>query len=79
MLQPAWSYRLNADFEDHAEHGYAELVQENPAFDETSYVGSFVEEYGHYATLGDLSRQIGHCERVHKNESLARMGEPRFR
>lgn len=79
VLQPAWSYRLNADFEDHAEHEYAEFVQENPALDETPYDGPFVEEYGAYATLGDLFRQIGHDERVHKQESLARMAEPRFR
>ena len=79
VLQPAWSYRLNADFEDHAEHEYAELVQENPAFDDTPYDGPFVEEYGAYATLGDLFRQIGHDERVHKQESLTRMAEPRFR
>ena len=79
VLQPRWSYRLNADFEDHAEHEYAELVQENPAFDETPYDGPFVEEYGAYATLGDLFRQIGHDERVHKQESVARMAEPRFR
>jgi ubiquinol oxidase len=78
-LRPAWSYRLNADFEDHAEHEYAEFVQENPAFDETPYDGPFVEEYGAYATLGDLFRQIGHDERVHKEESVARMAEPRFR
>jgi ubiquinol oxidase len=29
-LRPAWSCRLNADFEDHAEHEYALLVQEHP-------------------------------------------------
>ena len=27
VVRPAWSYRLNADFEDHAEHEYALLVQ----------------------------------------------------
>ena len=79
VLQPAWSYRLNADFEDHAEHEYAEFVRENPAFDHTPYDGPFFEEYGDYATLGDLFRQIGYDERVHKEESLARMAEPRFR
>jgi ubiquinol oxidase len=79
VMQPAWSYRLNADFEDHAEHEYAEFVKENPEFDETAYAGPFTEEYGAYANLGDLFRQIGHDERVHKEESLARMAEPRFR
>ena len=79
VLNPAWSYRLNADFEDHAEHEYALLVQENPQYDDTPYDGPFVEEYGSYASLGDLFRQIGHDERVHKDESLTRMAEPRFR
>ena len=30
-IRPAWSYRLNADFEDHAEHEYALLVAEHPS------------------------------------------------
>ncbi len=77
-LQPAWSYRLNADFEDHAEHEYAEFVRDNPAFEETPYAGPFTEEYGAFASLGDLFRQIGHDERVHKDESVARMAAPRF-
>lgn len=79
VLKPAWSYRLNADFEDHAEHEYAEFVREHPEFDQTPYAGPFTEEYGAFASLGDLFRQIGHDERVHKDESVARMAEPRFR
>ena len=30
VVVPKWSYQLNADFEDHAEHEYAHLVAENP-------------------------------------------------
>jgi ubiquinol oxidase len=78
-LNPRWSYGLNADFEDHAEHEYALLVQENPSFEERPYDGLFAEEYGHFESIADLFRQIGHDERVHKDESLARMDEPRFR
>jgi ubiquinol oxidase len=78
VLKPAWSYRLNADFEDHAEHEYALLVQEHPEWEETPYDGPFTDEYGAYACLADLFRQIGHDERVHKEESLLRMSEPRF-
>ena len=55
-IKPAWSHRLNADFEDHAEHEYAALVAEHP-------------EYGTFASLADLFRQIGHDERLHKEES----------
>lgn len=78
-LNPRWSYGLNADFEDHAEHEYALFVGENPGFEDRPYEGLFVEEYGRFDSIGDLFRQIGHDERVHKEESLVRMDEPRFR
>ena len=78
-LRPAWSYRLNADFEDHAEHEYALLVQEHPEWETTAYDGSFVDDYGSYDSLADLFRQIGYDERLHKLESEARMKDSRFR
>jgi hypothetical protein len=78
-IKPAWSYQLNLDFEDHAEHEYALLVQEHPEWEDTPYDGPFTEEYGAFASLADLFRQIGHDERVHKEESLARIAEARFR
>lgn len=74
VLKPAWSYRLNADFEDHAEHEYALFVDENPHLGLTGYDGLFCEDYGRFDSLADLFRQIGHDERVHKEESLARLG-----
>ena len=77
-LSPAWSYRLNADFEDHAEHEYAQFVRDNPPLEHQRIQGEFVDEYGQFDSLADLLRQIGHDERVHKQESLARMAEPRF-
>ncbi len=77
-LRPDWSYRLNADFEDHAEHEYATLVQENPDFESVPFVSQFTETYGAFASLADLFRQIGFDERVHKLESIARMKTPRF-
>jgi ubiquinol oxidase len=79
VLKPAWSYRLNADFEDHAEHEYALFVQEHPELENRSYDGLFADDYGHFESRADLFRQIGHDEHVHKEESLARMAEPRFR
>jgi hypothetical protein len=79
VLHPAWSYRLNVDFEDHAEHEYALFVQENPALEGRPYDGVFAEDYGRFDSRADLFRQIGFDERVHKEESLLRMGEPRFR
>ena len=78
-LRPEWSYGLNADFEDHAEHEYALFVIENPDLADRPYAGLFADEYGRFDSLADLFRQIGYDERVHKEESLARMTDPRFR
>jgi hypothetical protein len=78
-VRPAWSYRLNADFEDHAEHEYARLVEEHPEWEATPFEGDFTRDFGHYDTLADLFRQIGYDERLHKLESEARMGTARFR
>ncbi len=79
VLRPGWSYRLNADFEDHAEHEYALFVREHSELDERGYTGQFADEYGSFLTLSDLFRQIGYDERMHKEESLAHLDEPRFR
>ena len=79
VLHPAWSYRLNADFEDHAEHEYMTLVTEHPEWEHEPFVSEFESDYGSFGSLADLFRQIGHDERVHKEESLAQMRQPRFR
>ncbi len=79
VISPRLSYRLNADFEDHAEHEYALFVQEHPELEAVPYDGMFAEEYGRFASRADLFRQIGHDERVHKLESEARIAEARFR
>jgi ubiquinol oxidase len=76
VLRPRWSYRLNADFEDHAEHEYALLVTEHPEWEHVPYDGEFTAEYGHYDSLADLFRQIGYDERLHRLESEARMEKP---
>ncbi|HEV2759255.1 MAG TPA: alternative oxidase [Acidimicrobiales bacterium] len=78
-LHPAWSYGMNADFEDHAQHEYALFVQENPELELRPYDGMFAEEYGRFDSVADLLRQISHDELVHKEESLSRLSEPRFR
>jgi ubiquinol oxidase len=78
VVRPEWSYRLNADFEDHAEHEYALLVSEHPEWETTPYDSLFGDDFGHYDTLADLFRQIGYDERVHKLESEAAMRAARF-
>jgi ubiquinol oxidase len=79
VVNPAWSYRLNADFEDHAEHEYMTFVSGNPAWEAEPFESVFAADYAQLSSIADLFRQIGYDERVHKEESLDRMREPRFR
>ena len=78
VIKPSWSYGLNADFEDHAEHEYMGFVAENPAMEREPFVSDFEEEYGRFPSVADLFRRIGLDERLHKEESLDRMAHPRF-
>ena len=78
VLRPDWSYRLNADFEDHAEHEYMTLVTEHPEWEAEPFESAFAADYARLDSLADLFRQIAYDERMHKEESLACMREPRF-
>jgi ubiquinol oxidase len=78
VLRPDWSYRLNADFEDHAEHEYMYLVTEHPEWETTPFDSDFAADYGSFASVADLFRQIGHDERFHKEGSIAALASPRF-
>ena len=78
VVHPAWSYRLNADFEDHAEHEYMYLVTEHPEWESTPFRSEFAADYGPFDSVANLFRQIGHDERVHKEESLIALARPRF-
>jgi hypothetical protein len=78
VVRPSWSYRLNADFEDHAEHEYAFLVDEHPEWETMPDETSFRQDFGTFGSRADLFRQICFDERLHKEESEARMGAPRF-
>jgi hypothetical protein len=78
IVTPAWSYRLNADFEDHAEHEYAQLVEDHPNWESAPFTSEFFADYGPFESLADAFRQIGHDERVHKLESERRLAAARF-
>ena len=60
VVSPGWSYRLNADFEDHAEHEYAALVAEHPEWESAPFNSQFATDYGHFVSLADLFRQISY-------------------
>lgn len=78
VLNPKWSYRLNADFEDHAAHEYAHLVEENPEWETRSFDSQFEADFGSYDSLADMSRQIGYDEVIHREESEVMMTKPRY-
>lgn len=78
VIRPRLSYQLNAQFEDHAEHEYMEFVRENPELEETPFASVFEKDYGSFTSQADLFRRIGLDEQIHKEESLARIEQPRF-
>ena len=78
VVKPKLSYRLNAAFEDHAEHEYMSYVAEHPELDNEPWESEFRVDYGDFATVGDVLRQIALDERAHKEESLARIAAARF-
>ncbi|MSR77506.1 MAG: hypothetical protein EXS63_04700 [Candidatus Omnitrophica bacterium] len=78
VIKPAWSYDLNADFEDHAEHEYMEFVKENPSLEAEMFASDFKADYGDFSSTADLFRRIGLDERMHKEESLNRIQHARF-
>jgi len=78
VWNPAWSYRLNADFEDHAEHEYAKLTEEHPEWETIAFTSQFASEDRNFQSLADVFRQISHDERVHKLESEQKIAVARF-
>ena len=78
VTKPARSYLLNAHFEDHAEHEYMEFVAENPQFESEPFQSLFEKDYGSFESVADMFRQIGHDERMHKEESLEAIATARF-
>ncbi len=55
------------------------MVAEYPEWESESFESEFDDDFGHFVSLADVFRQIGHDERVYKLESEALMKEPRFR
>lgn len=78
VLKPSWSYSLNAQFEDHAEHEYMEFVAGNPQLEREGFKSLFEGEYGSFESVADLFRQIAYDERMHKEESLEAIATARF-
>jgi hypothetical protein len=66
---------FNAEFEDHAEHSYAQFVAEQPVLDTQLVDSAIVSEYGEFKTWADVFRRIGLDERDHRNWSFMLSGK----
>lgn len=69
-------FLLNAEFEDHAEHTYAELVRDHPEWEEQPVASELVKGYGDLETWADVFRRMGLDERDHMNHSFTFAGRP---
>jgi hypothetical protein len=61
---------FNAEFEDHAEHGYAEFVREHPELEGQLVASPQAQAYGEFASWADLFRRVSLDERDHRNSSF---------
>ena len=70
------AFLFNAEFEDHAEHVYAQFVQDHPEWEDQPVRSALVKEYADVRTWADVVRRIGLDERNHRNSSFVFCGEP---
>lgn len=78
VVAPRLSYALNADFEDHAERAYMAYVATHPELEDEAWSSAILTGRHGLATVADLLRRIALDERLHRDESLARLAQPRF-
>ena len=70
------AFLFNAEFEDHAEHVYAQFVAEHPEWETQPVHNAVVKEYSSdVSTWADVFRRIGLDERNHRNQSFAYCGK----
>ncbi|MFH2013345.1 MAG: alternative oxidase [Pseudomonadota bacterium] len=70
------AFLFNAEFEDHAEHVYAQFVKEHPEWEKLPVNNDLVKEYGVFDNWADVFRRIGLDERDHMNTSFLFCGKP---
>ena len=76
LLSIRRAFLFNAEFEDHAEHIYAQFVEEHPNLEAQPVHNELVKEYGDLDTWADVFRRIGLDERDHRNHSFVFAGKP---
>lgn len=74
FLNTKAAFKLNADFEDHAEHEYMKFVEEHPELEQQAVSQDVAKMIGNFKTWADVFRKIALDERQHMNNSLERCG-----
>lgn len=70
------AFLFNAEFEDHAEHSYAQFVEEHPEWETQLVDHPLVTQHADAATWADVFRRICLDERDHRNRSFVYAGKP---
>lgn len=70
------AFKFNAEFEDHAEHIYAKLVEDHPELETKTVSNEVAKEYANVDNWADIFRRIGLDERDHRNHSYYFAGSP---
>jgi hypothetical protein len=77
-FNPKRAFMFNAEFENHAERVYANMVRENPGWEEQKITNEFIKSYADVDTWADVVRRIGLDERDHMNHSFIQAGELKY-
>jgi len=72
------AYHFNAQFEDHAERIYAQMVTIHPEWEDQPVTNDLIKKYADVDTWADVFRRIGLDERDHRNESFIFCGKAEF-
>lgn len=70
------AFLFNGQFEDHAEHEYARLVEDHPEWETQPVQNAVVAQQTDASTWADVFRRIGLDERDHRNRSFVYAGQP---
>ena len=69
------AFLFNAEFEDHAEHVYAQFVAEHPEWEKQPVKSDLVKTSGNFSNWADVFRRIALDERDHMNKSFIFCGK----
>ena len=70
------AFLFNAEFEDHAEHIYAEFVADHPEWENQPVKSSLVKNYKNFQNWAEVFQSIALDERDHMNNSFIFCGRP---